>query len=357
MVEDGLKRYVVPIFFLCFIVLSFLILRDYLVSLVVGALIAYLLFPLYDRLSEKLRSTKLAGIILSLISVLLILLFLAILIPPLILQARQLYSNAEHIITSQIEELKNCPDNDSNDLKCRLSKKISGLIDKEGIKEKLESVTKQVSLFLAKSLTIIIGSIATLIISVAIILFSVFYFLENGTEIKDTVIDILPMKTSYKNKVLMRIEDTVKAIVVGNVSTAFLQGLAGGLIFFILGIPSSLFWGFLIFIFAFVPAVGSSIIWVPAAVILILKGSILKSIILIAYSMIILGAIDNILKPKLISDRINLSSFVIFLAVLGGLKFFGVVGLLFGPLIIALLSTFIQIYREEILSDTTALSE
>ena len=137
---------------------------------------------------------------------------------------------------------------------------------------------------------------------------------------------------------------------VGNVTTAFLQGLAGGVIFFILGVPSSLFWGFLIFLFAFVPAIGSTIIWIPAAVILILKGNLIKGIILIVYSIIVLGSIDNILKPKLISNRINLSSFMIFLAVLGGLKLFGIVGLIFGPLILALLSTFIQIYREETIS-------
>ena len=355
--ENGLKKYVIPVFFLLLSVLSFFILKDYLIALIVGALIAYLLFPLYTKLSQKLRSKRLAGILVSLISVVTLLLFLAVLVPPLILQASQLYSNAEDIITDQIEELKQCSDNDSNDFKCRLSKKIYSLIGKESIKDKLENVTKQASLFLAKSLTIIIGSVAALIISIAIVLFSIFYFLDNGAEIKDTILDLLPMKAAYKDTVLNRIEDTVQAIVVGNVSTAFLQGLAGGLIFFFLGISSSLFCGFLIFVFAFVPAIGSSIIWVPAAVILILKGNIAKSIILIAYSMIILGTIDNILKPKLISDRINLSSFVIFLAVLGGLNFFGILGLLFGPLIIALLSTVIQIYREEILSEPVSLSE
>lgn len=350
MLKEKSKRHVIFILFLLLIVLSFFVLKDYMASLVVGALIAYLLFPLYDRSAKILKSKKLAGIILSFSSATLLLLFLAILIPPLVLQAGELYSNTEQLVSKQIQELKECSDKDSKDLRCRLNEKITNLIGQKDIQDKLADITKQASLFIARSLTVIIGSIAAFIISFAIILFSVFYFLDNGVDIKNTILDLLPIKASYKDKVLIKIEDTIKAIVVGNVTTAFLQGLAGGIIFFILGVPSSLFWGFLIFLFAFVPAVGSTIIWIPAAVILILKGSLTKGIILIVYSIIVLGSIDNILRPKLISNRINLSSFMIFLAVLGGLKLFGIVGLIFGPLILALLSTFIQIYREETIS-------
>jgi len=350
MVREESKRNVVFVLFLSLIVLSFFVLRDYMVPLIVGALIAYLLYPLYDKLSKKLRSKRLAGVILSMGSAVILLLFLVILVPPLVFQTRQLYSNTEQIISKQIEELKDCSDKGSNDLKCRFSKRISNLISQRDVRDKLESITKQASLFLAKSLTIIISSIAIFVISITIVLFSVFYFLDNGVEIKNTILDLLPIKVSYKKSVLVKIEDTIKAIVVGNMSTAFLQGIAGGIIFFFLGIPSSLFWGFLIFIFSFVPAVGSSIIWIPAAAILVLKGNVAKSIILVAYSVVVLGSIDNFLKPKLISDRINLSSFTIFIAVLGGLKLFGIIGLVFGPLILALLSTFIQIYREETVS-------
>lgn len=350
MLKEETKRYVIFILFLLLIVLSFFVLKDYLASLVVGALIAYLLFPLHDRLAKILKSKNLAGIILSLSSATLLLLFLAILIPPLVIQAGQLYSNTEQIVSKQLQELEECSGKDSKDLRCRLNEKITNLIGQKDIKDKLADTTKQVSGFVARSLMTIIGSIAAFIISIVIILFSVFYFLDNGVEIKDTILDLLPIKTSYKDKVLKKIEDTINVIVVGNVTTAFLQGLAGGVIFFILGVPSSLFWGFLIFLFAFVPAIGSTIIWIPAAVILILKGSLTKGIVLIAYSTIVLGSIDNILKPKLIGNRIKLSSFMIFLAVLGGLKLFGILGLIFGPLVLALLSTFIQIYREETIS-------
>ncbi|MFH2011855.1 MAG: AI-2E family transporter [Pseudomonadota bacterium] len=347
MPEKDSKRHVILILFLLLIVLSYFVLKDYLASLVIGALISYLLFPLHNRLAKILKSKKLAGIILSLSSAIVLLLFLAILVPPLARQTEQLYSNTEQMVSSQIEELKGCSDENSNDWKCRLSKKISALIDQKGIEDKLADTTKQISGFLAKSLITIIGSIATFIISFFIILFSVFYFLDNGVEIKNTILDLLPIKTSYKEQVLKKIEDTINAIVIGNLTTAFLQGITGGIIFFVLGIQLSLFWGFLIFLLAFVPAIGSTVIWLPVAIILILKGSLIKGIILIVYSIIVLGSIDNILKPKLIGNKINLSSFVIFLAVLGGLKLFGILGLLFGPLVLALLSTFIQIYREE----------
>jgi len=99
-------------------------------------------------------------------------------------------------------------------------------------------------------------------------------------------------------------------------------------------------------ILAFIPAIEPTLIWLPAAIIFYIQGDIIKGTILIVYCIVILGYLDHFLKPKLIGDKIKLSSFIIFLGVLGGLQVFGVLGLFFGPIIILLLVTCVNIYKK-----------
>ncbi len=343
------KKYIFVFIFLVLLGLAIYLLKDYLLALSVGALFAYFLYPLYNKLSEKLKSKRLAGATLSLGSITIVVVLLFLIILPLVSQTQLLYEKSEQYITSQISELKNCQNETTSNFECEIGNTLVALLGGEELKEKVTDIAKTTSLFFAESITRIIDSIVSFIIFISIVLFSIFYFLDNGKEIKDTIVELLPLKTDHKMRIIERLEETINAVVVGNVSTALLQGVAGCIIFFILGIGSSMFWGLLMAVFAFIPAVGPAIIWIPAVIILFIKGSFIKATILLIYCIAVLGYIDNVLKPKLISDKIKLSPFIIFLGVMGGLQVFGILGIIFGPLILALLSTFIQIYREEMI--------
>ena len=336
------KKWIFIVFFVSLLVLTIIMLRSYLSALFVGALIAYFIYPLYTKLVTKVKYKLVAQAILSIGSVLILLGFLSALILPLISQTQILYQKSEQYLT--FDEAKTCNNPDS--LPCRAVQKMTQFIQTEEFQQKSKEFIQKTSVLFFQKIGSVISGIMSFILFIIIVVFSLFYFLDHGREIKNTFMEALPLKSAHKDALLNKLKQTITAVVGGNISTALLQGLAGGVIFFILGIPLALFWGLLMAVFAFIPAVGPAVIWLPAAVLLMIMGSGVKGIILIVYCVLVLGYIDNFLKPKLIGDKIKLSSFWIFLGVLGGLQMFGILGLFFGPIILALVITCLEIYRE-----------
>jgi predicted PurR-regulated permease PerM len=336
---DSHKKWLFMLFFLMIVVLTTFLFRNFLSALFVGGLMAYFIYPLYTKLLKKVKYKIIAQIILSIVSMVFLLGILSLIIIPLISQSQELYQKSNDYFS----EDKLCIFQDSP--QCKTLQKVKSFANINDFDSTTKNIFKNFSTTLFKNITNVISQVISFLLFIVVVVFSLFYFLDNGKEIRDTLMSVLPLKTSHKQRILNRLKDTINAVVGGNISTALMQGFFGGLIFFILGIPLSLFWGLLIAIFAFVPAVGPGIIWIPAATILFLQGNFVHGIILVVYSILILGSIDNILKPKLIGDKIKLSSFAIFLGVIGGLQLFGFLGLFFGPIIIALLVTCVEIYK------------
>ena len=144
------------------------------------------------------------------------------------------------------------------------------------------------------------------------------------------------------------------AVIYGSLIIAIIQGMLGGIGFWVVGLPSPLIWAIVMIFAALIPYIGSSIIWFPAALILIFSGYvdsepilIIKGAGLILYGTFIIGLIDNILKPKIIGDKGGLHPVLVLLGVIGGLNLLGFIGIIIGPIILAMLVTFIKIYEEE----------
>jgi len=144
------------------------------------------------------------------------------------------------------------------------------------------------------------------------------------------------------------------AVFYGNIFVAIIQGILGGVGFFVLGVESPVLWGFVMILFALIPYFGTAIIWLPAALNLLFKGYLendasytARGIILIVYGILVISSIDNILKPRLIGSKAQVHPVLVLLGVLGGLSLFGFIGLILGPVMLALLMTFVDIYEEE----------
>jgi len=345
--EENQKRGIIIIFMLILISLVGYMLSSYLGAIVVGGLIAYFLFPVQEWLRKKLKSPNRARIVLVVGSTIAILLFLLVFIVPLVSETQGLYKHSGSLVTNFLKEIQACPAEDPS-VTCQFIEMAEGVFGKDFIMEKGKELLEGTSLFIFEGLRGIINRAIALVVFVFIMVFSIFYFLEHGESILARVMEIIPLNSRHKNKILDRLKDTLDAVVGGNFITSILQGIIGGLIFFFLGIPSPMFWGLLMAILAFIPLVGPSLIWIPAAIILLISGSTIEAIILAVLCGAIFTMIDGFLKPKLIGQKIQLSTFAIFLGVIGGLKFFGIMGLFFGPIIIALLVTSIDIYREMI---------
>lgn len=180
---------------------------------------------------------------------------------------------------------------------------------------------------------------------VTIIIF--FFFLRDGESLGRGLKDLFPMTRENKEMVFRRLATTVSAVVRGLVVTGGVQALLAGLAFSILGVPFPVFLALLIGFLALVPIGGAVLVWFPSAVYLFLSGSWVKALILFLWGALVISTVDNFLKPLLIGKETKLPTLFLFLAILGGLVFYGFIGVFLGPIMLALFLTLIEIYRKE----------
>jgi predicted PurR-regulated permease PerM len=130
------------------------------------------------------------------------------------------------------------------------------------------------------------------------------------------------------------------------VSIGLIQGGVGGLAFWFLGLPSPVLWTFVMMILSMIPMMGAPFVWVPAAISLAATGHWTKAIILVAWGVLIINPIDNFLRPKLVTERAKLHELFVFFSVIGGIKVFGILGIVLGPLLLAITISLLEIFRQ-----------
>src|SRR4030067_1668199 len=138
----------------------------------------------------------------------------------------------------------------------------------------------------------------------------------------------------------------IYATIYGGIVVAIVQGLLGGLIFWILGLSSPILWGTAMAFLSFIPVGGTALIWAPTSLVFIIQGNFLKGIILLLFGALVISMVDNFLRPKLISSKTKIHPLLLFFSVLGGIQAFGMIGLVAGPLIATLCITLIEIYTQ-----------
>ena len=157
----------------------------------------------------------------------------------------------------------------------------------------------------------------------------------------------LPVPTDQLEKVANKFREMARAIIVGNGLSGIVQGILGGLGFSLFGLPSPFLWGTVIAFMAFLPVIGASFIYIPATVILLAKGKIGAGIGFLIYNILYSSIIEYLIKPRLIGQGMKMNSLLVFIGIIGGLKLFGIMGLVYGPLIITVFLTLAEIYRLE----------
>ena len=172
-----------------------------------------------------------------------------------------------------------------------------------------------------------------------------FYFLRDRAAALDWLRDISPLSREDTNRLFGRVSATIEATLYGTVVVAAVQGVLGGLIFWVLGLPMPVFWGVVMGLLAVVPMLGAFVIWVPAAVYLAVSGDWGKALILTAWGTIVVGLIDNLLYPILVKDQLRLHTVPAFISIVGGLILFGASGILLGPLIVTVTMFLMELWR------------
>lgn len=179
-----------------------------------------------------------------------------------------------------------------------------------------------------------------------LMIFVLFYFLRDGEQLLDATLHLVPLDRSQEERLIARFKNVSRSAILGALGTAVAQGIAGGVGLAIVGIPG-LFWGTVMGLASLIPVVGTALVWVPAALYLLAVGSWGKALFLAIYCGIAVGSIDNLLRPLLMSGRARMSTLWLFLAILGGIDAFGLMGLIYGPLVFGILAVVLALYEEE----------
>lgn len=180
-----------------------------------------------------------------------------------------------------------------------------------------------------------------------IVLLCAFYFFRDGKHIVDWTQENLPITPERRRLVLKRFDEVVKGAVYGNTVVALLEGFIGWLAFWSVGLPSPILWGAVMAITAYIPFVGAALVWFPAAIYLAIQGAYVQSAVLVVAGIVLSVIIDELVRNIIVGKASKLHSLVMFFSVIGGLRFFGLVGIVAGPLIVAVAVTLLETYRNE----------
>lgn len=201
---------------------------------------------------------------------------------------------------------------------------------------------------LAGSLALSAGqNLTSMVVSFVLMLYLLFFVLRDGQQMIDAIHRAVPLPDELERRLFNKFAEVSKATVKGTVIIGLLQGTLGGMIFALLGIHGAAFWGAVMAVASLIPAVGTSLIWAPAALLLLISGSWIKALILVAFGVLAIGLLDNFLRPILVGRDTKIPDYLVLFSTLGGLALFGFTGLVLGPIIASLFLAVWQINGEE----------
>lgn len=218
-------------------------------------------------------------------------------------------------------------------------------LDAQDFTRQLSSQAQAVLSTLAGRTLNFLSGLAGWLLQGAMAMFTLFYLLRDGERMADSIEWLVPLDPENTKQLVTRARDVTYATVYGHVAVAVVQGILGGLIFWILGVPASALWGTLMGVMSLLPAIGPPLVWLPAAAILVYTGEVADGLILLAFGTLVISTVDNLLRAYLVSGRAHLHPLVVFFSVLGGLFVFGAVGFFVGPVLFVLAVSVLEIAR------------
>jgi predicted PurR-regulated permease PerM len=297
-----------------------------------ATILAILFSPLYRQLLHAMRGRR----NLAAFSTLAIVLVMVIL-PLSLITAQEGFSVYDNIRSGDLElggYLRKMMDSLpawASDLLDRL-----GLSNLRSLQQRLSSsLTAGIQFFATRAFSIGQNALEFLV-SLAIMLYLMFFLLRDGRELLARMRPAIPLREELQRRLSRKFTDVIRATIKGNFVVAIVQGALGGVMFWVLGIRAPLMWAVLMAFLSLLPAVGSALVWLPAAIYLLLNGAVWQGIVLIAYGVLVIGLVDNLLRPVLVGKDTKMPDYVVLISTLGGIAIFGFKGFVIGPVIAAL---------------------
>jgi predicted PurR-regulated permease PerM len=210
------------------------------------------------------------------------------------------------------------------------------LTDLASLQQKLSEGAAQASQTVARQAINIGSKTFDFLVGLFVMLYLLFFLLRDGQSLATRVKHAFPLSSKYKQRLFNNFTTVIRATVKGNVLVAAAQGALGGLIFWFLGVEGPLLWAVVMAFLSLLPAVGAAIVWAPVAIYFLVTGSVWQGVVLIAFGVIVIGLVDNVLRPVLVGKDTKMPDYLVLLSTLGGMALFGLNGFVIGPVVAAL---------------------
>ncbi|MGQ0752480.1 MAG: AI-2E family transporter [Betaproteobacteria bacterium] len=300
-----------------------------------ATILAILFAPLYRRLSEKMRQRcSLAALTTVMVIFLLVILPSALIAGMLLQEGLQVYGNVRSGEWSLGDYFSRVYE--------ALPAWITTLLDRfqlttlGEVQERLSAGFAKGAQFLASQALNIGQNTLDFVVSFFIMLYLLFFLLRDGRALSQRVRAAVPLRDDLKRNFFGKFTDVVRATIKGTIVVAIVQGALGGLMFWFLGIQAPVLWGVVMAFLSLLPAVGTALVWAPVAIYFLATGAIWQGVVLAAYGVLVIGLVDNVLRPVLVGKDTKMPDYVVLLSTLGGMAIFGLNGFVIGPLIAAM---------------------
>ncbi|MBU2561482.1 MAG: AI-2E family transporter [Nanoarchaeota archaeon] len=346
------SKYLFLLFFLAVLTLAILIVKPFISTLIVSAIVAYVLYPVYSYFHRLTGMKGFSAAVLIALILLLSSIPIIVVTGELTKESYDVYLKAKKVFLETDSFEQACARNEG--FVCDFYNTFSALSEKYDLGFHLaRGFSSVASTFVAKASDLILN-IPKILLHMFISLFAMYYMFVQGGDMLRSLKNALPLKEEHSDKILQDFNDIIHATIYGAIVVSIIQGLVAGIGYFIFGISSPIILGLLTTVAAFIPFLGAALVWLPVSISLLINGIIaddsnmmLKAGGLVLYGALVVSTIDNFLRPKIIGDRARVHPLLILLGVFGGLALFGFVGIMIGPLLLTLFIASLKIYQQE----------
>lgn len=330
-VDKQKSKYFFAALYVLALIVLFLLFRPYLTALVLGAIIVVFFYPVNNKIREYVNNKIVASLVSTLLVLLIILMPMAFVANVVTQEAISALRTIDNLDLAQIE--------------------INFIPGVEDFVVDFDTYLNEAVGFLTNyfqsGFTQIIGGFVEALVGLVLILFILYYGFKDGEMMRKHILSILPVSASHRERIKAKAENVLYAVMYGQVIVSLIQGGIGGVAFWIFGFNNPVFWAFVMAVLSFIPGLGSPLVWVPFSIIAFVEGNLVAGIGLAIVGIVIISNIDNLLKPKLIGGRSGMHPLLVIISIFGGLTFFGLIGFILGPILVAICVLIIQFFNEE----------
>ncbi|MBX4196878.1 AI-2E family transporter [Candidatus Pacearchaeota archaeon] len=337
--DKEIRRLLVILMIVLLGILVFIVVKPVLLSVIAGLILGYVFFPLYRRTLRYVREKNTAAALVSLVIVAFIVIPLWFLVPIMVQQIFEIFKFTQTLDVQKFVQalFSTAPE----PFIAQLTITVSSIIGKA------TSAT-------LNSLTDWLINIPTIALQFFIVAFVFFFTLRDSDKLRDMVSAISPLHKNQEKVMIAQFKGITDSLIYGQVIVGLVQGMFAGLGFLIFGVQNAIILTVVAIVFSIIPFVGPGIVWLPITVYMFAAGNNTAGALYLAYNLIIVSTVDNILRSYIVSRKADISPAVVMVGMIGGLFIFGALGLIIGPLILAYFTTFLRAYKEKTLASLFA---